>query len=110
MKQCYIRKFLLLLLLYIMSAKAIAQTYAWKNVKIGAGGYVTRLVFNPAQSNLLYASTVVGGAYRWDAPSNSWLSLTDFMGQDEENYSGILSLTTDHLNCHFEEAAQMLFI
>jgi len=32
MKQCYPKK-ILLLLLYIMSAKAIAQTYAWKNVK-----------------------------------------------------------------------------
>jgi len=38
MKQCYPKKFSLFLLLYIMSAKAIAQTYAWKNVKLGAGG------------------------------------------------------------------------
>ena len=61
MKQCYPKKLLLFLLLHIMS-KAIAQTYAWKNVKIGAGGNVTGLVFNPAQSNLLYAYTDVGGA------------------------------------------------
>lgn len=62
MKQCYPKKLLLFLMLYIISAKAIAQTYAWKNVKKGAGGYVTGLVFNPAQSNLLYAHTDAGGA------------------------------------------------
>ncbi|AEV98113.1 hypothetical protein A4D02_33535 [Niastella koreensis] len=54
MKQCCPKQLLLFLMLYIISAKAIAQTYAWKNVKIGAGGYVTGLVFNPALSNLLY--------------------------------------------------------
>ncbi|OQP60629.1 hypothetical protein A3860_32980 [Niastella vici] len=57
MKQCYPKKLLLFLMLYIISAKAVAQTDSWKNVKIGAGGYVTRLIFNPAQSNLLYART-----------------------------------------------------
>ena len=53
MKQCYPKKLLLFLLLYIMSATAIAQTDAWKNAKVGAVGYVTELVFNSAQSHLL---------------------------------------------------------
>ncbi|HEX6426617.1 MAG TPA: secretion protein, partial [Niastella sp.] len=95
MKQRYPKKFLLLLLLYIISTEAIAQTYAWKNVKIGAGGFVSGLVFNPAQSNQLYARTDVGGAYRWDAATTSWTPLTDFLGQDDENYSGVISLATD---------------
>lgn len=55
MKQRYPKKLLLLLLLPVFSAGAFAQTYAWKNVKIGAGGFVSGLVFNPAQSNQLYA-------------------------------------------------------
>ena len=105
MKQHYPKKFLLFLLLCIMSAKTIDQTYAWKNVKVGAGGFVSGLVFNLTQSNLFYARTDAVGAYRWNAAPNTWVPLTDFMAQDEENYSGILSLTTDHLNCHFEEAA-----
>ena len=95
MKQRYPKKFLLLMLLYIISADAIAQTYAWKNVKIGAGGFVSGLVFNPAQSNQLYARTDVGGAYRWDAATNSWTPLTDFLSQDDENYSGVLSMACD---------------
>ena len=95
MKQRYPEKFLLLLLLYIISADAMAQTYAWKNVKIGAGGFVSGLIFNPAQSNQLYARTDVGGAYRLDAATNSWTPLTDFLGQDDENYSGVLSMACD---------------
>jgi hypothetical protein len=94
MKQRY-PKFLLFLLLYIISADAPAQTYAWKNVKIGAGGFVSGLVFNPAQSNQLYARTDVGGAYRWEAATNSWTPLTDFLGQDDENHSGVLSMACD---------------
>jgi len=61
MKQCYPKKLLLFLMLYIISTKAVAQTCAWKNAKIGAGGYLTGLVFNPAQSDPLYACADVGG-------------------------------------------------
>ncbi len=64
MKQHYPKEFLLFLLLCTMSAMAIAQSYARKNVKTGAGGFVSGLIFNPAQSNLLYAPTDVRGAYR----------------------------------------------
>src|SRR5690349_4255052 len=95
MKLYYPKQFLLFLLVCIISTKALTQSYAWKNVKIGAGGFVSGLIFNPSQSNLLYARTDVGGAYRWESSSNTWVPLTDFMGQDEENYSGILSIATD---------------
>jgi len=105
MKQHYPKKFLLFLLLCIMSAKAVDQTYAWKNVKVGAGGFVSGLVFKLTQSNLFYARIDADGAYRRDAEPNTWEPLIDFIGQDEENYSGILSLTTDYLNYYFEEAS-----
>ncbi len=72
-----------------------AQQYTWKDVKVGGGGFVSGLIFNPSQKDLLYARTDVGGAYRWDAGTASWLPLTDFLGQDDENYSGVLSLATD---------------
>lgn len=71
MKQCYQKKNLPFLLLYIMSATAIAQPYVWKNVKICACGYVTEPVLNPAQSNLLYARTGADGACRWHATFNN---------------------------------------
>ncbi|OQP52508.1 WD40/YVTN/BNR-like repeat-containing protein [Niastella populi] len=89
-----IKRFLLPVFLTI-TANTWAQSYNWQNVKIGGGGFVTGLVFNPSQSNLLYARTDVGGAYRWDAATGKWIPLTDFMGQDEETYSGVLSIATD---------------
>jgi len=52
--------------------------YAWSNVKIVGGGYVTGLYFHPAQQNLMYARTDVGGAYRWGPNDKQWVPLLDF--------------------------------
>lgn len=73
----------------------IGQQYQWGNVKIGGGGFVSGLVFNPVEKDLLYARTDVGGAYRWDAATKTWIPLTDFLGQDDENFSGVLSMAAD---------------
>ena len=62
MKKYYLKECLPVLIVCILSANTMAQSYTWKNVKIGAGGFVSRLVFNPSQSNLLYARTDIGGA------------------------------------------------
>ena len=48
-----------------------------------AGGFVSGLLFHPAQRGLLYARTDVGGAYRWDAPASHWVALTDWLGAAE---------------------------
>ena len=49
----------------------------WASAKFGGGGYVTGLIFHPTSANVLYVCTDVGGAYRWDQASSSWLSITD---------------------------------
>ena len=46
--------------------------YAWHNVAIKGGGYVTGLLFHPAVPGLCYARTDVGGAYRRDASHHGW--------------------------------------
>lgn len=83
-----------LTLLSILNSPAQSSIpYTWKNVAIGGGGFVTGLVFHSHENNLLYARTDVGGAYRWDAPSQRWIPLTDsIQGFD---LTGIESIAVD---------------
>jgi hypothetical protein len=70
-----------------------AEPYVWRNVVMGGGGFVTGITFHPAQKNLLYARTDVGGAYRWDDLGKKWVALTDWLhGID---FTGIESLAVD---------------
>ena len=72
-----------------------AEAYDWKNVKIGGGGFVTGIVFHPAEKGLAYLRTDVGGAYRWDARAGRWIPLMDWMGPKDWNLLGIESLAVD---------------
>ena len=71
------------------------QPYAWRNVAIGCGGFVTGLVFHPTQRDLLYARTDVGGAFRWDAAHRRWLPLNDSLAHGHAEWLGIVSLAVD---------------
>ncbi|MHA6247459.1 xyloglucanase [Pontibacter sp. CAU 1760] len=71
------------------------EAYTWKNVQIQGGGFVTGLIYHPNARNLLYARTDVGGAYRWEAATATWIPLTDQLGPAEENLTGVLSLAPD---------------
>lgn len=69
--------------------------YVWENLAIHGGGFVTGIVFSPAAPNLIYARTDVGGAYRYDIGTERWIPLTDFIGQENNNLSGIESIAAD---------------
>ncbi|OOG58511.1 cellulase [Rhodanobacter sp. B05] len=87
-----------LLLLGLSASLPVAAqrvSYAWHNVRIGGGGYVSGLVFHPAEKGLYYARTDVGGAYRWDAVASHWVPLTDWIGAKDHNLMGIDSLALD---------------
>jgi hypothetical protein len=70
-------------------------SYHWQSVRIGGGGYVSGLVFDPAEQGLYYARTDVGGAYRWDDAAKHWVPLTDWLSADDANLSGIDSIALD---------------
>jgi photosystem II stability/assembly factor-like uncharacterized protein len=74
---------------------ARAETYTWRNVVIGGGGFVTGIEFHPAERGLAYARTDVGGAYRWDAVAETWVPLLDWLGQADWNLQGVESLALD---------------
>jgi photosystem II stability/assembly factor-like uncharacterized protein len=76
------------------AATAPSVKYNWKNVVVLGGGFVTGVIFSPAEKDLVYARTDVGGAYRWSPADKSWIALTDHLGRDSNNI-GIESLAAD---------------
>ncbi|ABP66699.1 type 3a, cellulose-binding domain protein [Caldicellulosiruptor saccharolyticus DSM 8903] len=72
------------------------QKYVWKNVKIeGGGGFITGIVFNPKEKNLVYVRTDIGGAYRSTDGGNTWTQLMSWVSFDEWNLLGVESIATD---------------
>lgn len=71
------------------------ESYIWRNVAIGGGGFVTGVEFHPTERGLAYARTDVGGAYRWDESAARWTPLLDGLGQPEWNWQGVESLAVD---------------
>lgn len=55
----------------------LAGAAGWQTVPLGGGGYVIGLVEHPGGGGPLYCRTDVGGAFRWNAASGQWVSITD---------------------------------
>ncbi|WP_337099869.1 X2-like carbohydrate binding domain-containing protein [Paenibacillus sp. YIM B09110] len=72
-----------------------SESYQWKSVQINGGGYVPAVVYGTAENGLLYARTDVGGAYRWEPQSKTWIPLNDDIGRTDVNDTGILSVAPD---------------
>jgi hypothetical protein len=75
--------------------QAISGPYAWKNVVIKGGGFVSGIVTSPALSGLVFARTDVGGAYRFNPAAQRWMPMTDWVGHDNSNLIGIESIAAD---------------
>ncbi|HUB80553.1 MAG TPA: hypothetical protein VMB03_17235 [Bryobacteraceae bacterium] len=67
----------LLLAIAVPLAATDEQLFEWKSVNIQGMGYVTGLVVSPAAPYDVYIRTDVGGAYRFDRGSDSWIPLLD---------------------------------
>ena len=88
-------------LLVVLFSSAQAQTsepYKWNSVFIGGGGFVSGLITSKEQPGLMYARTDVGGAYKWDAGTNSWLPLMDWVSERQQGILGVESLAIDPQN------------
>ena len=64
-------------LLAASGARANDPAYVWKNVKVGAGGFIPGVVFSSIERGLAYARSDMGGAYRFDAGVDRWIPLND---------------------------------
>ncbi|ORY81651.1 Oligoxyloglucan reducing end-specific cellobiohydrolase [Neocallimastix californiae] len=69
--------------------------YNWYNTKIGGGGFVTNLIYNPGEEGLLYLRTDMGGSYRYDQTNKSWIPIQDVFGGSEWWLFGCESLGVD---------------
>ncbi|HEX7026467.1 MAG TPA: hypothetical protein VF268_04450, partial [Gammaproteobacteria bacterium] len=72
-----------------------AENYSWNNVRIDGGGFVPAIVFNESEPNLIYARTDIGGLYRWNQSTQSWIPLLDWVGWDKWGWNGVISVATD---------------
>jgi xyloglucan-specific exo-beta-1,4-glucanase len=70
----------------------------WSNVTIGAGGFVTGVVYSPTQPGLAYLRTDIGGLYRWNAAAQTWTPLLDSTTFANENELGVDSVATDPIH------------
>ncbi len=83
---------------FVKSDDQSSVSYSWNTVTIQGGGYVTGLVAHPGEANLLYARTDVGGAYRWNNSTQTWIPLLDRSGSDKSNYYSVESISVDPSN------------
>ena len=60
--------------------------YTWKQAVINGGGFVSGIVFNETEPNLIYNRTDVGGCYRWQEDTRTWKPLLDWVGRDMWGY------------------------
>lgn len=72
--------------------------YDWHTVRMGGTGYVTGVLAHPAAKGLYYARTDVGGAYRWDPSTASWVQLLDWVDAGKTAFYGVDSLSFDPSN------------
>lgn len=78
-----------------LTTQVSTQAYDWGRVKIGGGGFIPGIIFNPSEQGLAYVRTDMGGAYRWDTATDSWKQLLDGVSYDEWNMAGVESIATD---------------
>jgi photosystem II stability/assembly factor-like uncharacterized protein len=70
-----------------------SEPYLWKNVTIGAGGFIPGIVFSRVKKGLAYIRSDMGGFYRWEDQAQRWIPLNDAMTQS--SYHGGESIAPD---------------
>jgi hypothetical protein len=69
--------------------------YDWSNVAMGGAGFVSGVFAHPRKAGLFYARTDVGGVYRFNPASDSWVPLLDWLPPDRGSHMGIEALALD---------------
>jgi photosystem II stability/assembly factor-like uncharacterized protein len=95
-KRSQIQVFILLICAAAAAAQPLPQeAYSWKNVQIVGAGFVDGIAFHPTAKDVRYARTDMGGAYRWDARTNRWQPILDWVLYKDLNLMGVESIAVD---------------
>jgi Chitobiase/beta-hexosaminidase C-terminal domain len=81
--------------IYLVASAPVTPSYSWNSVQIVAGGFITGIVAHPAQQNLMYARTDIGGTYRWNPVTSSWVALTNWITPSNWNLTGTEAIGID---------------
>ena len=94
--------FLLLSGLFTLSSSVPATTeatkaypYSYSAVGITGGGFTSGFVAHPTAKDVIYVRTDIGSTYRWNAQTELWVPITDFISRADANYFGTESFALD---------------
>lgn len=77
------------------AVNANAESYDWGNVRFDGGGFMSAIMPSPYQKDLIYARTDVGGIYRWNSSTSSWVPLMDQFDENDKGLYGTESFALD---------------
>lgn len=60
-----------------------ALNYVYSHAPIPGGGYVSGFAFDPADPELLYCRTDIGGTYRYSRKERRWYNLNESVGMED---------------------------
>ncbi len=82
----------------VVAQNIAARSYTYTSSNFDGGGYITGIVYHPGVQGLMYMRTDVGGSYRRDPGSDTWIPLNDMTAPGSGNSYGIFSLAVDPNN------------
>lgn len=69
--------------------------YEYRNLPIPGGGYVTGFLYSERERDVLYIRTDIGGAYRFDAGEQRWVSLIPHVTMENLSETFPIALAID---------------
>uniref|UniRef100_A0A383WG34 VPS10 domain-containing protein n=1 Tax=Tetradesmus obliquus TaxID=3088 RepID=A0A383WG34_TETOB len=84
----------LALAVLVAALPSITSAYkpTWRTARIGGGGRVTGILMHPKPPYQTYIRTDVGGAYRFNSSSSSWVQLLDWLPRKQATWYGVESI------------------
>lgn len=73
----------------------VVNTYHFRNLEIGGGGYVTGVVIHPKNPDLVFLRTDVGGAFRYNKEREEMEQLMNWAAVEHANLYGVYGIALD---------------